>query len=61
MIHNCWTIAIGNSKELRKTADDLDIIMNTSIESYMSRVKITREELIELLDNETWLTAEGMC
>ena len=24
----------------------------------MSRVKITREELIELLDNETWLTAE---
>lgn len=58
MIHNCWTIAIGNSKELRKTADDLDIIMNTSIESYMSRVKITREELIELLDNETWLTAE---
>lgn len=58
MIHNCWTIAMGNSKELRKTADDLDIIMNTSIESYMSRVKITREELIELLDNETWLTAE---
>lgn len=58
MIHNCWTIAMGNSKDLRKTADDLDVIMNASIESYMARVKITREELIELLDNETWLTAE---
>lgn len=58
MIHNCWTIAMGNSKDLRKQADDLDIIMNSSIESYMARVNITKEELIELLDAETWLTAE---
>ena len=24
MIHNCWKWAVGNSKELRKTADDMD-------------------------------------
>lgn len=58
MIHNCWTVAQGNSKDLRKQADDLDVIMEASIESYMSRIKITREELQELLDDETWLTAE---
>ncbi|MDD4794976.1 MAG: Clp protease ClpP [Bacilli bacterium] len=58
MIHNCWTWAVGNSKELRKTADDMDTIMNASIESYLAKVNIDREKLVELLDTETWLTAE---
>lgn len=58
MIHNCWTYAGGNSKELRKTADDLDKIMEASIESYLAKINITREELVELLDAETYLTAE---
>ena len=26
MIHNCWTYTIGNAKELRKTAEDMDKI-----------------------------------
>lgn len=58
MIHNCWTYTGGNSKELRKTADDLDKIMEASIESYLSKINISREELVELLDAETYLTAE---
>lgn len=58
MIHNCWSYVSGNAKEMRKTADDLDKIMETSIESYLSKINIEREELIELLDAETWLTAE---
>lgn len=58
MIHNCWTYAGGNSKELRKTADDLDKIMEASIESYLSKININRKELVELLDAETYLTAE---
>ena len=58
MIHNCWSYACGNSKEFRKLADDLDKIMEASIESYMSKVNITKEELKELLDAETWLTAQ---
>lgn len=58
MIHNCWTYTEGNAKELRKTADDLDKIMQSSIESYMSKINISEEELRELLDNETWLTAQ---
>lgn len=58
MIHNCWSYACGNSKEFRKLADDLDKIMESSIESYMSKINISKEELKELLDNETWLTAQ---
>ncbi|WP_238907453.1 head maturation protease, ClpP-related [Clostridium sp. YIM B02506] len=60
MIHNAWNIAAGNAKQLRKAADDLDVIMTGNRQAYLekSKGKITEEKLIELLDTETWLTAE---
>ena len=58
MIHNCWSYAMGNAEDLRKTAEDLDTIMKGSIASYMSRVNISEERLKELLDQETWLSAK---
>lgn len=60
MIHNAWNIAIGNSTQLRKAADDLDVIMEGNRQAYLekSNGKITEEKLIELLEAETWLTAE---
>lgn len=58
MIHNCWTFGIGNAKELRKTADDMDKIMDAVIQCYLSKVKISEEELRNLLDEETYLTAK---
>ena len=57
-IHNAWTYADGNAKELRKVADDLDTITQASINAYMNHVNITEEELKELLDNETWITPQ---
>lgn len=56
MIHNAWTSASGNAKDLRKAADDLDVISNASAETYRARVNIPEEQLTELLDNETWIT-----
>lgn len=68
MIHNAWNIVLGNSKELRKAADDLDTIMEGNRQAYMekSNGKMTEEKLMELLENETWLTAQqcldyGLC
>lgn len=60
MIHNAWTIAMGNSSELRKAADDLEIINQASRQAYLEKSggKITEEKLTELLDAETYLTAE---
>lgn len=57
MIHNAWTFVQGNSKELRKQADDLDVITQASVNAYMSSVNITEEELKKMLDNETWLAS----
>lgn len=66
MIHNCYTIAIGNSAELRKIADDMDKIMESVRKAYLGHASITEEKLIELMDAETYLTADecleyGLC
>ena len=58
MIHNCWTWASGNAKELRKQADDMDKMAVAYLSAYMSKVNITEDKLKELLDEESWLTAE---
>lgn len=60
MIHNAWIVAMGNAKELRKAADDLDVINSAAIQAYLDRAgdKLTREKLTEMLDAETYLTAE---
>lgn len=68
MIHNAWTFAWGNANELRKTADDLDRITNSSMQSYLQKAgdKLNEETLKALLDAETWLSADeayeyGLC
>lgn len=60
MIHNAWTVAAGNSAQLRKIADDLDVINKANKAAYLvkSDGKITPEKLTEMLDNETYLSAE---
>ena len=66
MIHNCWTWTRGNANELRKLADDLDKMNALGIQAYMTKFKKSEEELKQLLDNETYLTADecleyGLC
>lgn len=68
MIHNPWTFAIGNAVELRKQADDLDRIGESAITSYLNKAgdKLDEENLKEMLDAETWLSADeayelGLC
>ena len=58
MVHNPWTIAIGNAEEFRKLADDMDKIRDSMIVAYESRSALMKEEIIDLLDAETWLSAE---
>lgn len=59
-IHNALNSAWGNSKQLRKAADDLDVIMEGNRQAYLAKSngKIAEEKLIELLEAETWLTAQ---
>nr|DAI27254.1 MAG TPA: Putative ATP dependent Clp protease [Caudoviricetes sp.] len=58
MIHNPLTIAMGDSEEMRKQADVLEKYKNSILETYLQKVNIDKEKLSELMDNETWLSAE---
>jgi len=60
MIHNPMTVIMGNANELRKQADDLDRIRETSVSTYLSKSngKISEKDLKQLMDDETWLTAK---
>lgn len=60
MIHNPWTLAMGNANELRKTADDLDKITQSSVQIYLDKAgdKLDKDTLKQLMDDETWLTAQ---
>lgn len=60
MIHDMWNVSVGNARDHRKMADDLDTIMAGNRQAYLekSNGKITEEKLIELLEAETWLTAQ---
>lgn len=68
MIHNAWTVAVGNAKELRKVADDLDIMSDTIAQAYLEKAngKLEEGKLRKIMDGETYLPAEeclkyGLC
>lgn len=58
MIHNAWTYARGDYNELKKQAEDLEKITQASVNAYKSKVNISEEKIKELMDKETWITAE---
>ena len=68
MIHNAMSGSFGNSKELRKVADDLDRINEMQVETYMAKIgnKTTEENIRALMNEETWISAKeafelGLC
>ena len=67
MIHRASSYGWGNCNDLRKLADTLEKLDNSTVlETYKTRFKGTDEELINLIDEETWITAEeakefGLC
>lgn len=60
MIHNMWMGVFGNATELRKAADDLDTINAAGRQAYLMKAgeKLTEAQLIQMMDAETWLTAQ---
>ena len=59
MVHNPWTVTMGNAEELRKDADTLDKIRDSILSFYQSKAYgKTADDLKALMDAETWLSAE---
>lgn len=58
MIHNPYTYTAGNAEELREVASRLEKLCESMIEAYLNKISIDRDKLVELLDAETWLSAD---
>lgn len=58
MIHNAWTLTMGNSEELRKTADDLEKINGEVLKIYVEKSGLSEDEIKQMLDDEDWITSD---
>lgn len=58
MIHNAWTFALGNASELRKTAELLDQIDGSLVQTYASRTGLEAEQIATMMADETWIGAD---
>lgn len=58
MVHNPITFAYGNNQDMQKTLEMLNKVKNSIIETYLNKAKTDKETLSELMDNETWMSAE---
>lgn len=57
MIHNPWTVSMGDSDQLRKEADLLDKLKSTLVNAYTRKTGMDQEQIAEMMDSETWLDA----
>lgn len=58
LIHNMWMSVSGNAKELRKAADDLDVLMESNRKIFLERSSLGEQQLSEMMEEETFLTPE---
>jgi ATP-dependent Clp protease protease subunit len=57
MIHNPWGLVIGNANDMRKTADDLEKIGTTLVDTYARRTGCSAKDIQAWMNEETWFTA----
>lgn len=58
MIHNSWTFALGNATDLRKTADLLDQIDGSLVQTYAARTGMDADAIASMMAAETWIGAD---
>ena len=57
MIHNPFTMAMGDSEEMRKAIQLLDEVKESIINAYEIKTGQSRTKLSHLMDSETWMNA----
>lgn len=58
MVHCVSTSTSGNHADMRKTADVLETADRALCQAYMEKAGMSEEEALEMMEQETWLTAE---
>jgi ATP-dependent protease ClpP protease subunit len=59
MIHNAWTLAMGNAGDMRETAAMLDKVDGSLVDGYVARSGKPADEIRALMAAETWFEAQA--
>ena len=57
MVHNPWTNASGDAKDMQKAIALLDEVKESIINAYEIKTGMDRQSLSNLMDTETWMNA----
>lgn len=57
MIHNASTCTSGDYRDMQHTADVLQTVNTAIMQAYIAKTGKTEDELRDMMDRETWLTA----
>lgn len=57
MVHEASSLAWGNKRSMRKEADVLEAYDDSIVDIYAHRTGLARDELIGLMEAETWMSA----
>jgi ATP-dependent protease ClpP protease subunit len=58
MIHNSWSIVMGNKYDLREAADTLELFDKSVLAAYAGRASVDEKKLVKMMDSETWIGAD---
>lgn len=58
MVHNPWTVAMGDASEMRRNAETLDKAAGEMITLYAERTGQSAEAITAIMEAETWYNAE---
>nr|AKH47524.1 phage related protease [uncultured marine virus] len=58
LVHNAWTIIKGNAKDMRETAESLDVADNGMINIYKAKTGKKKSEIMSLMEEEKWISAK---
>ena len=58
MIHNSSTRSEGDYHEMEKTAETLKTVNSAMSNAYAEKTGMSRDEILDLMDKETWLDAQ---
>lgn len=55
-IHNAWSVAVGEAKNMRKVADQLDQINGEVAKIYARKSGLDEAEIVEMMNEDTWFS-----
>lgn len=59
MIHDPWSVCVGTAEDMEKAKASLETIKETILSVYESHAKVSKEELAEMMEKETWMSGDA--